>query len=128
MSQYDELKKIKELLDDGALTKAEYDAQKKKILSRHDEPETAPANSHNKPATNGDAPSGGYLALGLFFPLIGLILFLVWNSEYPLRAKSAGKGALIGVIVWFVLGIIIPLIIGLIFTAVFTNSLPDIYW
>ena len=37
--------------------------------------------------------------LGFFFPLIGLILYLVWKNELPLRARSCGKGALIGVIV-----------------------------
>lgn len=46
-----------------------------------------------------DAPSGGYATLGFFIPLVGLILFLVWHNEYPLRAKSAGTGALIGFIV-----------------------------
>ena len=46
-----------------------------------------------------DAPSGGYAALGFFFPVIGLILYLVWKDQTPLRARSAGKGALIGVIV-----------------------------
>jgi len=46
-----------------------------------------------------DARSGGFAALGFFFPVIGLILFLVWKETFPLRAKSAGKGALIGVIV-----------------------------
>ena len=45
-----------------------------------------------------DAPSGGYAALGFFFPLIGLILYLIWKDRTPLRAKSAGKGALAGVI------------------------------
>lgn len=46
-----------------------------------------------------DAPSTGFGVLGFFFPLIGLILYLVWHSDRPLRAKSVGKGALIGVIV-----------------------------
>lgn len=43
-----------------------------------------------------DIYSGGWIALGFFFPLIGLILFLVWQSEMPNRAKACGKGALIG--------------------------------
>lgn len=46
-----------------------------------------------------DAPSGGFAVLCFFFPLIGLILYLVWKNELPLRAHSCGKGALIGVIV-----------------------------
>ena len=52
--------------------------------------------SAKAPASD-DAPSGGFLALGLFFPLIGLILYLVWKDQYPRRAKSCGKGAIIGV-------------------------------
>lgn len=46
-----------------------------------------------------DAPNAGFAVLGFFFPIIGLILFLVWRESMPLRSKSCGKGALIGVIV-----------------------------
>lgn len=46
-----------------------------------------------------DAPNSGFAVLSFFFPLIGLILYLVWKDEFPLKAKSCGKGALIGVIV-----------------------------
>ncbi|MBR1867357.1 MAG: zinc ribbon domain-containing protein [Clostridia bacterium] len=53
-----------------------------------------------------DAPSVGFGILGFFFPLIGLILYLVWKDTYPLKAKSCGKGALIGFIFSIVSGII----------------------
>jgi len=46
-----------------------------------------------------DAPSAGFAVLGFFIPIVGLILFLVWHDKTPLKAKSAGKGALIAVIV-----------------------------
>lgn len=46
-----------------------------------------------------DAPSGGFAVLGFFFPVVGLILFLVWQDTMPRRAKSCGKGALTSVIV-----------------------------
>lgn len=46
-----------------------------------------------------DAPSPGYAVLGFFIPLVGLILYLMKKDTEPLRAKSAGKGALIGFIV-----------------------------
>lgn len=46
-----------------------------------------------------DAPSTGFAVLGFFIPLVGLILFLLCTSTQPLKAKSAGKGALIGVAV-----------------------------
>ena len=64
-----------------------------------------------------DAPNAGYGVLGFFIPVVGLILYLVWQNDYPLRAKSAGKGALISVIVGaallFVYFIILALIIGM---------------
>lgn len=53
-----------------------------------------------------DAPNAGFAALGFFFPLAGLILYLVWKDDMPFRAKSAGKGALIGFIVGIVFSII----------------------
>ena len=57
-----------------------------------------------------DAPSGGMTALCFFFPIVGLILYLVWKDQTPLKAKSAGKGALIGVIVWTALSIILAIL------------------
>lgn len=57
-----------------------------------------------------DAPSGGMTALGFFFPIVGLILYLVWKDQTPLKAKSAGKGALIGVIVWTTLNILLGIL------------------
>lgn len=45
-----------------------------------------------------DAPNTGYAVLGFFIPIVGLILYLMNKDTYPLRAKSAGKGALISVI------------------------------
>lgn len=44
--------------------------------------------------TSENNTSVGYAILGFFFPIIGLILWLVWKDEYPRRAASAGKGAL----------------------------------
>jgi len=57
-----------------------------------------------------DAPSGGYAVLGFFFPVVGLILYLVWREKLPLRSKSAGKGALIGIIVEVVLVLILVIL------------------
>ena len=41
----------------------------------------------------------GWGVLGFFFPVVGLILFLVWKDDHPARSKGAGIGALVGVIV-----------------------------
>lgn len=46
-----------------------------------------------------DHSSFGYAFLGFLIPILGFILFAVWHNNYPLRAKSAGKGALISVII-----------------------------
>ena len=49
-------------------------------------------------------------ALGFFIPIVGLILYLVWKDQTPLKAKSAGKGALIGAIVWTILSILLGIL------------------
>ncbi len=64
------------------------------------------------PAVVEDAPNAGFTVLGFFFPLVGLILYLVYESTQPKRAKSAGKGAIIAVITWAAMAVIIPLIIA----------------
>jgi uncharacterized membrane protein YvbJ len=53
----------------------------------------------------------GWGLLGFLFPVIGLILFLVWKDEKPKTALMAGKGALIDVI----LGILITVIFIILF-------------
>lgn len=63
-----------------------------------------------------DAPSGGFAAIGFFIPLVGLILYLVYHDTRPLRAKSAGKGALIGFITKLVLYIVLMILNIFLFT------------
>ena len=57
-----------------------------------------------------DAPSTGFAVLGFFIPLVGLIIYLINKDAATLKAKSAGKGALIGFCVSLVSSII--LIVG----------------
>ena len=49
-----------------------------------------------------DSPNFGFAFLGFVIPLIGLILYIMWKNKTPLKAKSCGKGALIG----FIIGIV----------------------
>ena len=53
-----------------------------------------------------DSGSFGWAVLGFFFPLVGLILFLVWKDSKPLSGKKAGIGALVGVITEVVLTVL----------------------
>ena len=73
------------------------------------------ASANNNANTNGeqDAPNMGFAVLSFFFPMIGLILWLVWKDQMPLKAKSCGKGALIGVVTNFILSIVIGVIYGI---------------
>ena len=48
----------------------------------------------------------GWGVLGFFFPLVGLILFLVWLKDKKKAAKAAGIGALIG----FILNVIVTVL------------------
>jgi hypothetical protein len=50
--------------------------------------------------------------LSFLFPIIGLVLFLVWQNTMPVKAKSAGKLALIGFIIGIVFYILYSLIIA----------------
>lgn len=57
-----------------------------------------------------DTGSFGWAVLGFFFPLVGLILFLIWKTERPVSAKQAGMGALASVIINVVLWLILVMI------------------
>lgn len=73
-----------------------------------------------------DRSSFGFAILGFFIPIVGLILFLIYEGKKPKRAKSAGKGALIGFITKIVLSIIL-VILYVVFTAtLFSNLSNDI--
>lgn len=66
-----------------------------------------------KKVTNpNDASSFGWAFLGFLFPIVGLILFLIWKDESPLKAKSCGKGALVSVIVSAAIGIIYACVVA----------------
>ena len=64
----------------------------------------------NVPASRTDNGGFWWGVLGCCVPIVGLILFLVWKDTKPNTAKSAGKGALISVIlgvVFYVLSFIL---------------------
>lgn len=72
-------------------------------------------NNINTYSNNGGSEEkGGILwgILGCCIPLVGLILFLVWKSDKPMSAKSAGIGALVGVGISIISYIIILLVGG----------------
>ncbi|MBE6645395.1 MAG: zinc ribbon domain-containing protein [Ruminococcaceae bacterium] len=61
-------------------------------------------------ANSDDAPSFGFALLGFFIPLVGLILYILNKDTTPLKARSAGKGALIGVCVEVGISILIAIV------------------
>lgn len=52
-----------------------------------------------------DTGSAGWGLLGFCFPIVGIILYLVWQTDQPLNAKAALNGALISIIIGFVVGL-----------------------
>lgn len=71
----------------------------------------------------------GFAILGFFIPIVGLILFLIYEEKKPKRAKSAGKGALIGFITKIVLTIILVILYVVFATSLFnniSNNIPEI--
>lgn len=59
-----------------------------------------------------DSNSYGWALLGFCIPVVGLILYLVWKENTPLKAKAAGKGALVSVIVSVIFYVIYAIILG----------------
>ncbi|MBQ7173724.1 MAG: zinc-ribbon domain-containing protein [Clostridia bacterium] len=49
-----------------------------------------------------DAPSPGFAILGFFVPIVGVILNGCFISRHPLRARSARRGAIIGIFFWII--------------------------
>ncbi|MBR2498482.1 MAG: zinc-ribbon domain-containing protein [Clostridia bacterium] len=61
----------------------------------------------NKPQVSSeDKTSFWWALLGFLIPIVGLILYLIWKDEYPLRAKCCGKGALVSVILEILFGVL----------------------
>lgn len=71
-----------------------------------------------------DSLSLGFAILGFFIPIVGLILFLIYEEKKPKRAKSAIKGALIGFITEIVLAIIL-VILYVVFAASLFNNISN---
>ncbi len=74
-------------------------------------PEQQPTKQNNEV----DGNNTGFNVLSFFCPLIGLILYLVWEKQLPLRAKGCGKWALIGFIISVILSVISAIIFYIIF-------------
>ncbi len=68
----------------------------------------------------------GFAILGFFIPIVGLIIFLIYEGKKPKRAKSAGKGALIGFITKIVLAIILVILYVVFAASLFNNISNDI--
>lgn len=51
---------------------------------------------------NNDESSMGFAILSFFVPVVGLVLYLVWNKEYPKKAKSCLNGLITGVVLYVV--------------------------
>ena len=77
----------------------------------------------NKPNADAseDSLSLGFAIFGFFIPIVGLILFLIYEEKKPKRAKSAVKGALIGFITEIVLAIILGILYVVFATSLFNN-------
>ncbi len=81
---------------------------------------TVPSQSTTPNTTKSeDGNNPGLNVLSFFIPLVGLILYLIWMTDYPIRAKGCGKWALvsviIGIVLWiamFVIYIIIMILIS----------------
>ena len=49
-----------------------------------------------------DEPSSGFFVLSCLIPIVGLILYIIWYKDYPLKAKSCLKGLITSIVIYFV--------------------------
>ena len=111
MNTIELLKQYKQLLDDEVITQEEFEQKRDQLLRQSDDfvgrtSKAVPPKENTTPATpvqnnqqnytTDSSSSTGWAVLGFLIPLVGLILFLAWNTSRPNDAKAAGKGALIG--------------------------------
>ena len=73
-----------------------------------------------------DESSLAFSLLGFFLPIVGFILYAVFCSDSPKKAKSALNGALVGVVV-SVVGSIVMSMLSTIFDLIFWNSFFEIF-
>ena len=104
-SSIEELAALKQLLDQGVLTPEEFYAKKAQILAAP--PQTQQTSQQNATAAVEEGGTAGWAILSFFFPIVGLILFIVWKDSKPKSARAAGKGALISVIAVILLYVLI---------------------
>ncbi|MCI9111400.1 MAG: DUF456 domain-containing protein [Eubacterium sp.] len=69
-----------------------------------------------------DKKSVGLNIISFFIPLVGLIIYLVQKDTTPVKAKSAGKSALIG----FILGIVLSIVYAVVFASLFGKAMDEI--
>ena len=50
-----------------------------------------------------DDKSIGYAILSFFIPIVGIIFYVLWKNDFPMRAKSCLKGFIAGIVVYVVL-------------------------
>ena len=74
---------------------------------------------YGQPVNTLDIPSPGMNVLCFLIPVVGLILYLVWKDQTPVKAKDCGKFAIAGAITWVVLSILL---------SVFSALLPVIFY
>ena len=58
-------------------------------------------------------PNTGLNIVSFLWPVVGLILYCVYNDDSPRRAKACGKWALISTICYFIIIITVILIVAL---------------
>lgn len=78
----------------------------------------------NNVVNENDETHIGFSILSFFIPIVGLVLFLVWNNETPKKAK----GCLIGCIAGFVTDIVLIICMFCAFAGLITGDSNDPYY
>ncbi len=96
-----------ELTPEEAAALEEYEAAKSSESGPRYDQGGAPRYANAPVGVANDSGSFGWAVLGFFFPLAGLLLWILWRDGRPMSARRAGKGAIVGAIVGLVLFVLL---------------------
>ena len=85
--------------------------------------------SPGKASAHDDKKSFKFAFWSFLFPLVGIVLYLVWKDKYPLKARSSLRGAIWGVITALIVAIALIVLMAMgIYSILDSDALTTLYY
>ncbi|MFW5894836.1 MAG: PLDc N-terminal domain-containing protein [Bacillota bacterium] len=77
-------------------------------LQREEKSQTASSSDASRPRPDEEDDTAGWAVLSVFFPVVGVILYVLWKESRPKASRSVGNAAIVG----FILHTIVSAFVG----------------